>query len=374
MFDEAARDLTPNDAYMAIDEKVIIILSWLLKRKIRVLLKRSSMGVDVCGESKASPDEALMYGLPVDDSWLPSESSARATLYLANRQSPPAHYDLIELVASTPHPGTSTGACPAAGDRPRGGLHSHPTARSSARPLNAASAGSSVACGAADASSDCDDNAEDEGEDATSYAADMPSYCDDNANDEDEDAISYVHSLEPTALAESAALVSASGSTSYVESLLPNLRRAFTESENKVVNMVSSLPDEGQDVVSTLPFGYKGTNIPLVQRDYARMANGCLVDGSVNAYMFLLKKREQRISPLKKTLFFDSYFIGMLFAMVSVILLRATYSCDRYHFFPAICVCGAHTRSALSPPPFFCPLKKQTGSGAECGEVERNKT
>ena len=57
-------------------------------------------------------------------------------------------------------------------------------------------------------------------------------------------------------------------------------------------------------------------NIPLVQRDHARMAHGWLVDGSVNAYMFLLKKREQRISPLKKTLFFDSYFMGMLFAMV----------------------------------------------------------
>ena len=87
---------------MAINEKVIIILSWLLKRKIRVLLKRSSMGVDFCGESKASPDEAHMYGLPVDDSWLPPESSARATLYLANRQSPPAPttYELDQCVST----------------------------------------------------------------------------------------------------------------------------------------------------------------------------------------------------------------------------------------------------------------------------------
>jgi len=154
VFDEAARDLTPNDAYMAIDEKVIIILSWLLKRKIRVLLKRTSMGVDFCGESNASPDEAQMYGLPVDGSWLPPESSARAMLYLANRQAPPAHYDLVQLFAPKSNPGTSTGACPAAGDlHSRGGLHSRPAAGSSARPLGAAPAGYSTACGAAGTSS-----------------------------------------------------------------------------------------------------------------------------------------------------------------------------------------------------------------------------
>jgi len=75
-------------------------------------------------------------------------------LYLANRQAPPAHYDLVQLFAPKSNPGTSTGACPAAGDlHSRGGLHSRPAAGSSARPLGAAPAGYSTACGAAGTSS-----------------------------------------------------------------------------------------------------------------------------------------------------------------------------------------------------------------------------
>ena len=100
-FGQFAFDLERNGSFMSIDETVLIVLVWLMKRPIKVLAARSIQGDHFCATSAYGPELGSSIGLPVDGAWLNvrvegADYSAQ-TLHLANWQASPAHYDLIEL-------------------------------------------------------------------------------------------------------------------------------------------------------------------------------------------------------------------------------------------------------------------------------------
>ena len=100
-FGQLAFDLERNGRYMSIDENVMIVLAWLMKRPIKVLAVRSIQGDHFCATETYGPELGSSIGLPVDESWLnvrveDADHSAQ-TVHLANRQASPAHYDLIKL-------------------------------------------------------------------------------------------------------------------------------------------------------------------------------------------------------------------------------------------------------------------------------------
>ena len=68
-FGQLAFDLERNGSFMSIDETVLIVLAWLMKRPIKVLAARSIQGDHFCATSAYGPELGSSIGLPVDGAW-----------------------------------------------------------------------------------------------------------------------------------------------------------------------------------------------------------------------------------------------------------------------------------------------------------------
>jgi hypothetical protein len=80
------------------------------------------------------------------------------------------------------------------------------------------------------------------------------------------------------------------------------------------VRIAWAVPETSLRVAVSLPAGAGGSTVPILDKHLYRHRDGWLFDESVNAYMWLLQQRDDRLCAAdrqrKPVHFFSSYFFG----------------------------------------------------------------